>query len=73
MDKHGNRGVEAAICRDVQGFFSWNIYLGGSWYLTLAKDLNTHRAYIVSDFLEVINSIREPSRCSYYLILCEID
>jgi hypothetical protein len=86
VSKHGNRGVVAAVCRDGNGLFLGASALAVPGIsdpatleaiacregLSLAFDLQVQSVNVASDCLEVLNAIRDTSKCSYYSILREI-
>jgi hypothetical protein len=80
VSKHSNRGVATAVCRDGNGLF-----LGASALavpgisdpatleaISCREGLSLAFVSVASDCLEVLNAIRDRSKCSYYFILREI-
>jgi hypothetical protein len=86
VSRHGDHGAISAVCRDDTGLFlgaSSRTIKGISHPATLeamvcseatalAEDLGVTSIQISSDCLEIINSLKDGSLCSYTYILIEI-
>ncbi|XP_073362125.1 uncharacterized protein [Aegilops tauschii subsp. strangulata] len=87
LSRDGRRGAAAAICRDERGHFlgASAVVLNGQTNsacleaiacnegFALAQDLNIRKIKVASDCLEVVTNFQKKAKCSYSVILREVE